>query len=138
MRLIRGWVRKEKDSEDDNRKKRRSCQGEISRQFLCDGLDNPMERIRDKLKRWELMKPESHLRIPADSNDRLNAMRCNRNLQWIGAQLPPHVGNAAVSTIWNRWTTKRRFQGAGRCLLGCGNQTGDSIEHYCRCVAVRH
>ena len=43
----------------------------------------------------------------------------------------------AFSTIWNHWTTARRFQKRGKCLLGCGNQEGDCIEHCCRCQVVR-
>ncbi len=124
------------DSEDSDNKKRRSCQGEISRQLLCADLENPMERIRENLKRWELLNPDFHRVIPADSNERLNSVRCNRNLQWVGKHLPPRVGNAVFSTIWNRWTTKRRFQSSGPCLL-CGYASGDSIEHYCRCEVVR-
>ena len=42
------------------------------------------------------------------------------------------------STMWNRWTTTHRFQQkTSRCLLGCGFEEGDRIEHYCRCPIVK-
>ena len=41
-----------------------------------------------------------------------------------------------LSTAWNRWTTKRRYQERGPCFLGCPHGD-DSVEHYARCpVAV--
>ena len=51
--------------------------------------------------------------------------------------MPPRVQAAAFSTCWNRWTTARRFQKQGRCLLGCGAEAEDSIEHYCRCQVLQ-
>jgi hypothetical protein len=51
--------------------------------------------------------------------------------------VPPRVFSAVISTIFNRWTTARRFQQrdavANRCVLGCAEGAEDSIEHYCRC-----
>ena len=49
---------------------------------------------------------------------------------------PPRLGSAAISTMWNRWCTKRRFQQRGHCVLGCAEQE-DSIEHYAKCPCVR-
>ena len=55
--------------------------------------------------------------------------------------VPPRVIAAVFSTIWNRWTTHRRFQRrnltSSQCLLGCGGQAEDSIEHYVNCTIVR-
>ena len=43
-----------------------------------------------------------------------------------------------ISTIFNRWSTARRFQQEEGCLLGCGEGRGsDSIEHYAVCPSVR-
>ena len=53
----------------------------------------------------------------------------------------PRVGSAVFSTIWNRWTTHRRFQrrseASNRCLLGCAPGAEDSVEHYAVCPCTR-
>ena len=54
-------------------------------------------------------------------------------LRSLAPLVPPRVHAAAFGTIWNRWTTSRRFQFLGPCLLGCGDTEGNYIEHYCRC-----
>jgi len=39
--------------------------------------------------------------------------------------------------MWNGWATQRRFQGRGRCVLGCGDaHAEDSVEHYAHCQIV--
>ena len=42
-----------------------------------------------------------------------------------------------LRTLYNGWCTHRRFQKRhyynNTCLLGCGGNSEDSIEHYCRC-----
>jgi len=116
---------------------RKECQSTLTRNLLASRVQNPVERIRRKLQRWALMDHSIHGTVPEGSNPRKNAERCNRNLQWIGSNLPPREGSAVFSTIWNRWTTKRRFQASGSCLLGCSERASDSIEHYCRCAVVQ-
>ena len=63
------------------------------------------------------------------------------NLHLLGALVTPRVVSACFSTIWNRWTTMRRFQKraseSNHCKLGCGGEAEDSIEHYARCGCVR-
>ena len=45
---------------------------------------------------------------------------------------------AVFGIMWNRWTTARRFQGQGVCLLGCcADADQDRAEHYCRCRVVQ-
>ena len=55
--------------------------------------------------------------------------------------MAPRVGSACFSTVWNRWTTCRRFQqrrcDENKCLLACSPTAEDSIEHYSRCAVVR-
>jgi hypothetical protein len=51
------------------------------------------------------------------------------------------VQAATLSTLWNRWTTNRRFPGQGGdftgCYLGCTSHRDlDAIEHYLRCPIV--
>ena len=83
------------------------------------------------------MDPGKHLVIPPGSNHHDNARKANRNLQWLGEKMPPRIGSAVFSTLWNRWTTQRRFQKRGPCLLACGSPDGDSIEHYSRCPVTK-
>ena len=58
-----------------------------------------------------------------------------------GRWITPRVSAAVLSTIYNRWTTARRFQqrtqACNQCVLGCPIGAEDSIEHYCRCHVVR-
>ena len=102
-------------------------------------------RIRHKLSRWfdpdargprdvsaegKLAGPPAHL-----------ARRCSRLLQLLRELVPPRVCAASFRLIFNGWCTHRRFQRRGsalnRCFLGCGIDSEDSVEHYCRCPAVQ-
>ena len=65
------------------------------------------------------------------------ARRSSWLLRKLSSVAPPRVQAAVFSTIWNRWTTARRFQRTSHCLL-CGCEGGDSIEHYSRCRVVRN
>ena len=81
--------------------------------------------MRARLHRWNL--PGLPLRTSRRALRRLAALR---------ARCPPRVAAAALSTLWNRWCTARRFQRVGNCVLGCGGRE-DSIEHYARCSRTR-
>ena len=59
-----------------------------------------------------------------------------RRLLTLHSLVAPRVSAAALSTLWNRWTSARRFQREASCVLGCREQA-DSIEHYVRCPVVR-
>ena len=87
-------------------------------------------RLAHKLERWQL-----------DGNSRILADRVLPRLQDLRKMVPPRVQAAAFSTLWNRWTTTRRFQQVTSphtgCLLGCAaTRDLDSIEHYLRCPVV--
>jgi hypothetical protein len=60
-----------------------------------------------------------------------------RHLLLLRQLVPPRVVSAVFSTIWNRWTTERRFDRrqspSNVCKLGCSCSAEDSIEHYARC-----
>jgi hypothetical protein len=84
------------------------------------------ERMRSKLKRWHLPG------LP-----RVVASRALAGLKALRSLVPPRVSAAVLSTMWNRWTTARRFQRRARCTLGCSLSAEDSIEHYSRCPVVR-
>ena len=84
-------------------------------------------RVRAKLCRWNLAG------VP-----NITANRCTRTLDHLGRLVPPRVCAAVWKTIWNGWTTARRYQKKGNCLLCCGGRYAeDSIEHYARCSVVR-
>ena len=83
------------------------------------------DRMCERIQRWCL--DGAALRV---------ARRILRRLQNIRRLVPPRVSAAALSTLWNRWTTARRFQRQGLCVLGCQNQE-DSVEHYSRCPTIR-
>ena len=52
----------------------------------------------------------------------------------LKALVPPRVRAAVLRTMFNGWTTKRRFQTYAHCVFGCRDWTDeDSLEHYARC-----
>ena len=116
------------------------CQATVAELLQAASLPTPWLRIRQKLHRWELGNPRLHAVLPALWLHRTPAWQARRSwwlLRSLAGLAPPRVLAAAYSTLWNRWTTARRFQGTARCLLGCGVEHGDSIEHYCRCSVTR-
>ena len=84
-------------------------------------------RTVHKIKRWNLTGPSVAV-----------AARIMDRLRFLQPLVPPRVQAAVFSTLWNRWTTARRFQTRGvPCLLGCDCHTSeDSVEHYLRCPLV--
>ena len=82
----------------------------------------PELRFRHKLARWHLAGFPR--RVAATVLRRFRALR---------PLVAPRVHIATFGTLYNRWTTARRFQQSyeGTCWLGCGGD--DSIEHYLRC-----
>jgi hypothetical protein len=88
------------------------------------------DRIRHKQSRWKLQG------LPG-----ANARRVLRRLDLLKSLVTPRVSAAVLSTIYNRWTTARRFQrrtqSCNHCVLGCPGGAEDSIEHYARCHVVR-
>ena len=88
------------------------------------------QRMRQKLHRWGLTGP------PA-----IVSRRVLRRLRMIRELVTPRVSAACFGTLWNRWTTHRRFQRrhfeSNVCVLGCGGEAEDSLEHYAFCQAVR-
>jgi hypothetical protein len=109
---------------------RASLQMHVARRIADHRRPDGEERIRAKLGRWRLHGPAAH-----------TARRVYARLRSLGGLVTPRVAAACFSVIWNRWTTARRLQKRGRaenyCVLGCGGGAEDSIEHYCRCRAVR-
>ncbi len=117
-------------SEEVALKVKRRFQSAVTQKIHHHHRPNAEERVRAKLARWQLPGPSAHV-----------ARRALRRLQQLRSLVSPRVCAAVFSTMWNRWTTARRFQqrasAANSCVLGCGGGAEDSIEHYSRCQAVR-
>ena len=71
------------------------------------------------MQRWQLPGPPAII-----------AARVLRRLQTLKSLVAPRVSAAVLSTLWNRWTTGRRFQRQDICVLGCSPTAAYSIEHY--------
>jgi hypothetical protein len=106
---------------------------------------DPVDRIRNNLHRWmdkdrpfpssksigyKLAGPPLHV-----------ARRVHRHMQLLPNLVAPKVCAAVFRTVFNGWCTERRFQrrwkATNKCVLGCGGQAEDSIEHYCCCPTVQ-
>lgn len=103
------------------------------------------ERIRQKIKRWQL---HNHLtpNIPPNTPIRhltpnWQAQRITHLLEVLKSTTTPRVRAAVFGTIWNRWNTHRRWQRkhhkSNHCLFQCKPTADDSIEHYCCCNTVK-
>ena len=109
---------------------KKDLQRAVAKELTHRGRPDAEERIREKLVRWRLLGPPAHV-----------ARRVHGRLTSLATLVTPRVAAACFSTIWNRWTTARRYQKRqhpdNHCVLGCGGQAEDSIERYCRCQTVR-
>eukprot|EP00973_Karenia_brevis_P009843 1331057-Karenia_brevis.AAC.1 len=64
--------------------------------------------------------------------------------QLLSTRCTPRVMSAYLRTLWNGWTTDRRFRNVlvargvsiRPCVLGCEQGT-DALEHYLRCPVFR-
>ena len=116
--------------EEADKSARKQLQRHIQKRLEDSEALHPHYRIRRKLARWRLPG------LP-----RIVAERFERHLQAIRSRVPPRVSAAVFGTAWNRWVTARRFQNSNArvnvCVLGCGTDSNDSIEHYSRCKLLR-
>ena len=101
----------------------------VSRKVLKEASGpDPVASMRTKLMRWKLQGLPGHV-----------APRAHRGLCRLNGLVCPRVVAAVWRTLFNGWTTARRFQAQGQCLLGCrGPFQEDSIEHYAHCGVVRN
>lgn len=112
---------------------------------------DPEFRIRGKHVRWKLgdTSKHAHIRDTLQGTGRRvirltpawQARRSLHNLRLLASLCTPRVQAAAFGTIFNRWTTARRFQQRQRasniCVFRCSPTAEDSLEHYARCVYTR-
>jgi len=120
-------------------------QKQVSRAIKLAEQPNGIYRIRHKLSRWfdkdRNRRDSTSIGFKLAGTPQHIATRCFRNLQMLPSLVPPRICAAVLRTIFNGWCTARRFQKRrttlNRCLLGCGADAEDSIEHYCCCPAVQ-
>ena len=110
------------------RKVKRQFQKCARKAVASTNMPDCIGRIRKKLQRWRLAGIEL-----------TTATRCANMFVALKRLTPPRVVAAVWKTMWNGWTTARRFQETGhKCLFGCGSaHGGDSIEHYAFCAIVK-
>ena len=82
-------------------------------------------RLHHKFSRW-----------PKPIFERLAVNRMMEILARVRRLVTPRVAAAVLRTIFNGWTTDRRFQRRGHCRFGC-QDAEDSIEHYAACTFIR-
>ena len=119
---------------------RKDCQGSVYKFYVAVNAMDPVARLREKLARWQLgdkTKFPVMAKFVHQSTPAWQAEACWWRLRCLEQAVPPRVQAAAFGTIWNRWTTSRRFQkrDSGTCLFCSVGE--DSIEHYCTCPVVR-
>ena len=118
----KGDVQNNKD--EDSTFWKHNCQKAVYQCIHAQAVKPPWSRIREKFERWYLNDPTKHIRLPGSVRERTPEWQ-SRRAWWLLQKLllvaPPRVQAAAFSTIWNRWTTSRRFQATSvhSCLLGC-------------------
>ena len=103
-----------------------------------------VERIRNRVNRVN----DPNRNGPSDRSQgfllagppRHIAEAIHANLNALPKLVAPRVCAAVFRTIFNGWCTERRFKRrhlpSNRCVLGCGGEAEDSIEHYCCCPPI--
>ena len=108
---------------------RRRLQGSLYEDYLKRSQPDVQYRVRDKFSRWHF-----------DGRPRQLADRRATFVGHCQRHTTPRVRAAIWATLWNRWTTARRFQqrwaASNVCVFGCSPSAEDSIVHYCRCRLV--
>ena len=98
-------------------------------------------RVKHKYRRWGLNLPDpAHITSLFPVRQRTENWHGRaglHHLRQLRTLVAPRVQSAVFSTMWDRWTTARRFQGAGMCVLCRVPHTQDSIEHYAKCPVVK-
>ena len=86
------------------------------------------ERIRRKMKRWKFKDPV--------------AAKLAETFRLLNGRVPPAAIASYLRALWNGLPTSRRMatcQGFHRtqCVFHCSTTADDSLEHYCRCPALK-
>ena len=105
-------------------------QGQLQKHIYAKLRDRPEHltcaRVMKRMTRWRMQ-----------GNAEQSAITILRNVRALPAKVTPRVLSAVLSTLYNRWTTTRRFRAEQRntCLL-CDKEE-DSIERYLECDVTR-
>jgi hypothetical protein len=117
----------EESAEQRSKRIRKNFQRNVRKLIDKSVRQHPQPRMRHKLDRWKL-----------SGQPGTTANRCLRALQLLQQAGSPKVAAAVLRTMWNGWTTARRFQKSGLCVFQCGGFCQeDSIEHYAHCPVGR-
>lgn len=97
-------------------------------------LPDAAQRIRGKLARWH------NIPFGIQGQPGSYCPMIHRRLLHLSSLVPPRIHAAVLHTIFNGWTTHRRFQKRrspfNKCVFQCNQNAEDSLEHYCRCDVV--
>ena len=97
-------------------------------------------RVRHKMGRWKLHSDQPIMNMPGELTPAWTCTRALSNLRRLHHIVTPRVSAACWGTLWNRWTTARRFQqrqsAKNRCVFSCSPRAEDSIEHYAFCPHI--
>ena len=95
--------------------------------------------IIKKIGKWDYITDAKH-KTAAAAGERITEKIAlnyyNKNYSDVWRLLAPKYGNAALSALFDRWTTGKRYQKAASCLL-CGEHLGDDLRHYACCTTVK-
>ena len=118
----------------------KQVQKTLYKYLAAQALMDPASRTREKYQYWDLAARPSAYALPGSVRQHTahwQAAKAAWLLRQLQSLVPPRVHCSVLSTVWNRWTTARRFQSRGPCLLGCGECEGDDIAHYCSCAVTQ-
>ena len=127
------------------KKQRESFQRTVMQKVLAAYHTHPEIRLRRKLKRFsEHENPKCARGWCLPDYMGVTTARVLRNLQRLPKLVPPRVCGAVIRTLFNGWTTHRRFQrrhlASNICCFECRTafhtEAEDSLEHYCKCPVV--
>jgi hypothetical protein len=130
-RDIAGSQREEGWTERVRSKVKRQLQRKVKERISHNNKQAAVARIRHKVERWKLEQTGGLEMLPGRV-----AGRIFQRLHELKNLVTTRVVAAVFSTLWNRWCTERRFSRMGGCLLGCGGEAEDSIEHYVHCRTI--
>ena len=116
----------EERTAQNDRTVRKQFQRTTKKQLLAISKPDHEARLRHKIASFAIQ-----------GNLRTTVIQCSGALRDLKSLVPPRVSAAVLRTIFNGWTSDRRFQKSSHCKLGChGFMDEDSIEHYAICPTV--
>ena len=130
----------ESNSQKYWKKLRRKFQSMVYTKLHQAAAPDVHQRFAHKLARWKLHQPSHplHPQLSVKQSTPNWQARCAHNrLKAVARLTSPRVHAAVFGAVWNRWSTKKRYQLRGRCRLCQKPHTEDAIEHHVFCNSVR-